>query len=73
MILGLLAPLYTWSNSQVDNHIQRKLDRALGNAQWMSYMLNSYVSYGTRGLSDHCSAFLHLGAIIPKVKVVPVF
>lgn len=45
---------YTWTNNSIDNSMWIKLDRALGNSEWLQENTNTLVTFLTSGcLSDH--------------------
>ena len=51
---------YTWSNHQLNNPIIKKLDRALGNAEWFDVFPSAIADFGSPGDSDHASCILTL-------------
>ncbi|KAK1360700.1 hypothetical protein POM88_045174 [Heracleum sosnowskyi] len=51
---------HTWWNNQSSNSITRKLDRILGNADWLSTQQNSDAVFLPWGMSDHCASILNL-------------
>lgn len=61
-----IGPFFTWWNSQTENPIHKKLDRALGNASWLNSFPLAQASYAPRGVSDHSHVILNTG--IPLVK-----
>lgn len=66
--IRVIGPTFSWWNCQEENFIFRKLDRAMGNSSWFCSMPDSYVSFGPRGLSDHCPIILNTGLHLHKVK-----
>lgn len=54
-----VGPHHTWWNPQDNNIITRKLDRAMGNATWLTDFPLSLAEFGPRGLSDHSPIILH--------------
>lgn len=62
------GPLFTWWNSQLNRPLNKKLDRALGNAAWFSMFPHALASYAPRGLSDHSPVILHPGITLAKSR-----
>lgn len=56
-----IVPHYTWWNSQTARHMHKKLDKVLGNSDWLSKFFHSLVTYAPRGLSDHSLILLNIG------------
>lgn len=55
-----IGPLFTWWNSQTVRPIHRRLDRAMGNGEWLSNFPGAQVLYGPMGLSDHSPVLLNI-------------
>ena len=51
--LAQVGPCYTWSNSQYDNPISKKLDRVMVNSYWLQAFPQSYATFESGGVSDH--------------------
>lgn len=51
--LAQVGPCYTWSNSQDDNPISKKLDRVMVNSFWLQAFPQSYATFESGGVSDH--------------------
>lgn len=51
--LASLGAEFTWTNSQPDNLIAKKLDRVLVNDVWISQYSQSYAQFEPSGVSDH--------------------
>lgn len=60
------GPIFTWWNSQISRPINKKLDRALGNASWFSSFPLAQATFAPRGVSDHSPVIVNTG--IPTLR-----
>lgn len=51
--IAQVSPCYTWSNSQDDNPMSKKLDRVMVNSYWLQAFPQSYATLESGGVSDH--------------------
>ncbi|GAV86684.1 hypothetical protein CFOL_v3_30111 [Cephalotus follicularis] len=52
---------FTWSNLRVGGEaISKKLDRAMGNWQWIDKLGNSFAHFHSPGISDHSTVSIQL-------------
>lgn len=51
--LASLGSNFTWTNSQPENPIAKKLDRVLVNEVWITQFSQSYAQFEASGVSDH--------------------
>ncbi|KAL5570730.1 hypothetical protein UlMin_020327 [Ulmus minor] len=51
--LGYRGPKFTWCRGKATNLVQERLDRMLGNCEWMDLFPNSYVHHLNLKGSDH--------------------
>ncbi|KAL5573082.1 hypothetical protein UlMin_022679 [Ulmus minor] len=51
--LGYRGPKFTWCRGKATNLVQERLDRMLGNSEWMDLFPNSYVHHLNLRGSDH--------------------
>lgn len=58
--LGQVGPWYTWSNSQDDNPISKKLDRVMVNNVWLQSFMQSYATFESGGVSDQLRMYVLL-------------
>lgn len=65
--LNFSGKLFTWWDSNMINPIHKKLDRVLVNTAWVSCFPSSTAQFLSRGLSDHCPAFVHLGIAVKNL------
>ena len=65
--LNFSGQFFTWWDCNHSKPVQRKLDRVLVNASWVSIFSMSTAQFPPRGLSDHCPAITYLGVSNPKV------
>lgn len=63
-----IGPHHTWWNKQSLNPITRKLDRIIGDPNWMLTQQNADAEFTHWGLSDHCASILHLKNRIRSCK-----
>lgn len=61
-----IGPNFTWWNRQSRRPIHKKLDRALGNADWFSHYPHAQATFAPRGMSDHALVLLNSG--IPAMR-----
>ncbi|GAV91122.1 Exo_endo_phos domain-containing protein [Cephalotus follicularis] len=60
---------FTWSNLRVGGEaISKKLDRAMGNWQWIDKLGNSFAHYHSPGISDHSPVSIQLMRHLDKGK-----
>ncbi|GAV80174.1 hypothetical protein CFOL_v3_23635 [Cephalotus follicularis] len=60
---------FTWSNLRVGGEaISKKLDRAMGNWQWIDKLGNSFAHYHSPGISDHSPVSIQLMRHLGKGK-----
>lgn len=53
MDLAQVGPSFTWTNSQDENPISKKLDRVMINSCWINKFPHSFTSFESGGVSDH--------------------
>ncbi|XP_010436867.1 PREDICTED: uncharacterized protein LOC104720687 [Camelina sativa] len=58
--LAYVGPYFTWWDNQGDNPIGKKLDSAVVNGAWGQFFPNSFASFETCGVSDHCRCSVSL-------------
>ncbi|CAB4294268.1 unnamed protein product [Prunus armeniaca] len=67
--LGFSGQCFTWEKNCGDNMIVReRLDRALGNADWIVRWPNTQVAHGLRLGSDHCPLIINNNPTVCKAK-----
>ena len=61
--LRYISIFSTWSNGRInrDDFIERKLDRALINIEWLDIYPNSHANFQPPGISDHSHVIVVLG------------
>ncbi|KAG2250693.1 hypothetical protein Bca52824_080829 [Brassica carinata] len=58
--LAQVGPSVTWTNSQDENPISKKLDRVMINSCWIGGFPNSFVSFESGSVSDHLRMHIQL-------------
>ncbi|CAM8955613.1 unnamed protein product [Rhodiola kirilowii] len=61
--IGSSGHFFTWSNKSInpDQRIWCKLDRAMGNEDWINHHLNASAVFLPPGISDHCPVMVSWG------------
>ncbi|XP_031270999.1 uncharacterized protein LOC116129393 [Pistacia vera] len=60
--LNAIGPFFTWNNrGELNRRICCKLDRVMCNEHWSSKFPNSFASFLTPGISDHCPMVVDSG------------
>lgn len=66
--LRLSGNVYTWWDCNKSRPIQKKLDRALVNGDWLVSFPMAHARILPRGLSDHCPVLVELGTAFDKLN-----
>lgn len=69
--LGFNGPKFTWTNRRKINPIDKRLDRAFGNDEWVTKFLNSSIWHLARISSDHASILRTFHNLPPLVGAKP--
>lgn len=64
--LGFQGYKYTWSNRRGEDFIEKRLDRALANEEWMDIYPSFVVSNITWDSSDHCPILVNARKNVPR-------
>lgn len=67
MDLPAHGPIFTWWNHQQSHHIAEKLDRVLGNFQWLATFPNSIITFEEPLFSDHASCCIRFQDLGPRI------
>lgn len=63
--LAYMGPLFTWSNSQDDNPISKKLDHVLVNSCWLTKFPQAFATFESGGVSNHLRMKTQLQVTVP--------
>src|SRR4051812_10943760 len=65
MDIPFVGPVFTWSNKRTDGFLAKKLDRVMGNSQWLDNFHDYEAQFLAPEFSDHCA-----GLIVPHIPLV---
>ena len=66
--LSYQGPRFTWCNKRHDGAISKKLDRVLGNKEWLQQYTHFYSVFESGGCSDHLRCRFYIKEEVKRVK-----